>query len=403
MIRFTERRRKMISQTGKERIQETLRRAVRNRELPGINLMILKDGEELFYCEEGYSNLEQRKKIRRDTIVRLYSMTKPVTAAAVMLLVERGLLDLAQSVAELIPGFADQKVCQSDGTFVPVSRPSTIRDLMNMTAGLVYLGDETAAERETTKVYEEIAENMYGEHPVTTTEMANRIGRCPLKYQPGEIWQYSSGADVLGAVVEAVTGKTFGAFLREELFQPLEMPDTDFYVPEEKQDRLMTAYMWDKDGTLVPYKGCNLAIMNDMVVPNAFESGGAGLVSTIDDYAHFAQMLMDGGVYRGKRLMGRRTVEFLTTGSLAPEQRRGMDSWTALEGYTYGNLMRVPTDPGRAMAMGSPGEYGWDGWEGCYFANCPADRLTILMMTQKTDSGVAPVVRRVRNIIFSMI
>ena len=393
----------MISQTGKERIQETLRRAVRNRELPGINLMILKDGEELFYCEEGYSNLEQRKKIRRDTIVRLYSMTKPVTAAAVMLLVERGLLDLAQSVAELIPGFADQKVCQSDGTFVPVSRPSTIRDLMNMTAGLVYLGDETAAERETTKVYEEIAENMYGEHPVTTTEMANRIGRCPLKYQPGEIWQYSSGADVLGAVVEAVTGKTFGAFLREELFQPLEMPDTDFYVPEEKQDRLMTAYMWDKDGTLVPYKGCNLAIMNDMVVPNAFESGGAGLGSTIDDYAHFAQMLMDGGVYRGKRLMGRRTVEFLTTGSLAPEQRRGMDSWTALEGYTYGNLMRVLTDPGRAMAMGSPGEYGWDGWEGCYFANCPADRLTILMMTQKTDSGVAPVVRRVRNIIFSMI
>lgn len=403
MIRFTERRRKMISQTGKERIQETLRRAVRNRELPGINLMILKDGEELFYCEEGYSNLEQRKKIRRDTIVRLYSMTKPVTAAAVMLLVERGLLDLAQSVAELIPGFADQKVCQSDGTFVPVSRPSTIRDLMNMTAGLVYLGDETAAERETTKVYEEIAENMYGEYPVTTTEMANRIGRCPLKYQPGEIWQYSSGADVLGAVVEAVTGKTFGAFLREELFQPLEMPDTDFYVPEEKQDRLMTAYMWDKDGTLVPYKGCNLAIMNDMAVPNAFESGGAGLVSTIDDYAHFAQMLMDGGVYRGKRLMGRRTVEFLTTGSLAPEQRRGMDSWTALEGYTYGNLMRVLTDPGRAMAMGSPGEYGWDGWEGCYFANCPADRLTILMMTQKTDSGVAPVVRRVRNIIFSMI
>ena len=393
----------MISQTGKERIQETLRRAVRNRELPGINLMILKDGEELFYCEEGYSNLEQRKKIRRDTIVRLYSMTKPVTAAAVMLLAERGLLDLAQSVAELIPGFADQKVCQSDGTFVPVSRPSTIRDLMNMTAGLVYLGDETAAERETTKVYEEIAENMYGEHPVTTTEMANRIGRCPLKYQPGEIWQYSSGADVLGAVVEAVTGKTFGAFLREELFQPLEMPDTDFYVPEEKQDRLMTAYMWDKDGTLVPYKGCNLAIMNDMVVPNAFESGGAGLVSTIDDYAHFAQMLMDGGVCRGKRLMGRRTVEFLTTGSLAPEQRRGMDSWTALEGYTYGNLMRVLTDPGRAMAMGSPGEYGWDGWEGCYFANCPADRLTILMMTQKTDSGVAPVVRRVRNIIFSMI
>src|SRR5699024_7249840 len=147
--------------------------------------------------------------------------------------------DLAQPVAELIPGFADQKVCQSDGTLVPAARPSTVRDLMNMTAGLVYLGDETAAERETTKVYENIIERMYGEHPVTTTEMANQIGRCALRYQPGEIWQYSSGADVLGAVVEAVTGVTFGEFLREEFFGPLEMPDTDFYVPQEKQDRLI--------------------------------------------------------------------------------------------------------------------------------------------------------------------
>ncbi len=393
----------MLSQTGKEKICETLRQAVQNQEVPGANLLILKDGEELLYCEEGFASLEEKKEIRRDTIVRLYSMTKPVTAAAVMMLVERGQLDLAQPVAELIPGFAGQKVCQSDGTLVPVRRPSMVRDLMNMTAGLVYLGDETAAERETTKVYEDIARKMYGEHPVTTTEMANRIGQCPLRYQPGEIWQYSSGADVLGAVVEAVTGKTFGAFLREELFDPLDMSDTDFYVPAEKQDRLMTPYMWDENGKLVPYTGCNLAIMNDMSVPNAFESGGAGLVSTVDDYAHFAQMLMDKGVYRGRRLMGARTVEFLTSGSLTPEQRKGMDSWTALEGHTYGNLMRVLKDPGRAMAMGSQGEYGWDGWEGCYFANCPADRLTILMMTQKTDSGVAPVVRRVRNLLFSML
>lgn len=391
----------MLSETVKGRMRETLLRAVENQETAGVNLLILRNGEELFYLEEGYADLEQKKKMERDTICRLYSMTKPVTAAAVLLLVERGLLDLAQPVESLIPSFADQKVCQADGSLAPVLRPSTVRDLLNMTAGLVYLGDETAAERETTKVYEEITERMYGEHPVTTMEMAEKIGRCPLKYQPGEIWQYSSGADVLGAVVEAVTGKTFGQFLEEEFFLPLEMQDTGFYVPKEKQNRLAVPYMWNGEGKLVPYTGCNLAIMNDMAVPNAFESGGAGLVSTIDDYAHFAQMLMNRGVYRGRRILGERTVEFLTTGSLTPEQRRGMDSWTSLDGHTYGNLMRVLQEPGRAMAMGSRGEYGWDGWEGCYFANCPEERLTILLMMQKTDSGVAPVVRKIRNLLFA--
>lgn len=391
----------MVSKTAGNRMKETLLRAIENREMAGASLMILQDGEEQFYCEEGYADLEQKKRIGRDSIYRLYSMTKPITAAAVMLLVERGLLDLAQPVESLIPTFAGQKVCRKDGTLVPAQRPSTVRDLLNMTAGLVYLGDETAAERETTKVYEEIEKRMYGNDPMTTMEMALAIGRCPLKFQPGEIWQYSSGADVLGAVIEAVTKKTFGEFLREEFFAPLEMKDTDFYVPAEKRDRLVTPYMWNPGGNLVPYTGCNLAIMNDMAVPNAFESGGAGLVSTIDDYANFARMLIGKGEYKGRRIMSGRTVEYFTTGSLTPGQRKGMDSWMALEGHTYGNLMRVLQEPGRAMAMGSAGEYGWDGWEGCYFANCPAEGVTILLMMQKTDSGVAPVVRRVRNILFS--
>lgn len=221
----------------------------------------------------------------------------------------------------------------------------------------------------------------------------DKAGDCGSSHDAGGERQDRScpaGADVLGAVVEAVTGVTFGEFLREEFFGPLEMPDTDFYVPQEKQDRLIVPYMWDAEKKLIPYKGCNLAIMNDMAVPNAFESGGAGLASTIDDYAHFAGMLMAKGVYKGKRLMGERTVEFLTTGALTPGQRRGMDSWLALEGHTYGNLMRVLTEPGRAMAMGSFGEYGWDGWEGCYFANCPKEGLTILQMPAVHASHLRP-------------
>lgn len=390
----------MRQETAKK-MQAALCRAVDAGEMAGVSLLILKDGEEQVYCEAGYADIEKEQKLQRDHIFRLYSMTKPLTAAAVMLLMERGEIDLAQPVSDFLPGFLNQQAVGENGELRPVIRPSTIRDLLNMTAGLVYLGDETAAERETTKVFEDTEKRMYGDTPVTTMELANRIGRCPLRWQPGEIWQYSSGADVLGAVVEAASGRRFGEFLREEFFEPLEMKDTAFYVPEEKQARLARAYRQNEQGRLVPYEGCNLAIMNDMRIPNAFESGGAGLVSTIDDYANFARMLLAGGVFKGKRILAERTVQFLTNGSVSEQQRKGIELWTAMAGYTYGNLMRVMKEPGRAMSLGSEGEYGWDGWEGCYFANCPKEKLTILLMMQKTDSGVAPVVRRIRNLLFA--
>lgn len=387
----------------KQKIERLIHRAVEAGEDAGISVLIVKDGKELAYCEAGCADREAGIPVRRDTIFRLYSMTKPVTAAAAALLLERGELDLGQPVGDFIPSFKDQSVCGEDGALVPVRRPSTVRDLLNMTAGLVYLGDETEAERQTSRVYAQICAGLDTGKQITTQEMAERIGRCPLRFQPGARWQYSAGADILGAVIERVSGRRFETFLREELFEPLEMEDTGFSVAPEKAGRVAEVYQRNAQGGLSVYSGCHLGVMHDVTKKNAFESGGAGLVSTIDDYAKFAQMLLDGGSYKGRRLLNRRTVDFLTGGSLEAGQERGLKTWSSLVGYTYGNLMRVLKEPGQAVSLGSRGEYGWDGWLGCYFANCPAERLTILAMMQRTDSGIQPVVQKIRNIVFSSI
>ena len=182
------------------------------------------------------------------------------------------------------------------------------------------------------------------------------------------------------------------------------MCDTGFWVPEEKKDRLVKTYVCTEGETPALYTKNHLDICNRMDRRPAFESGGAGLVSTIDDYSHFAQMLLNGGSYKGKQILGSSVVKFLTGHVLSECQqkvfeREGMP-W--LEGFSYGNFMRVMTDPRRACTLGSQGEYGWDGWLGCYFANAPKDRMTVLMMTQKTDAGTFRMTRLLRNVIYNL-
>ena len=157
----------------------------------------------------------------------------------------------------------------------------------------------------------------------------------------------------------------------------------------------------DGKGGLKLYSGNNLGVNQSMNLAPAYEAGGAGLVSTIDDYARFSLMLMNGGSYESVKLMHPSTVKYMTTKSLSPEQQKGLEAWYELEGHSYGNLMRVLIDPSKAGTIGSPYEYGWDGWLGCYFANCPADHLNFLFMTQKTDAGTMEITRKLRNIIIS--
>lgn len=380
-----------------QRLQALLDRAVAEQEFAGMNLLVRRGGEELAYVQAGYADAERGVPFSRNTIARMYSMTKPVTAAAAMLLVERGQLDLGQSVSEFLPGFRDQTVWQQ-GERVPVRRDVQVKDLLNMTSGLSYPGDDEAG-REAGAVFHQADQALYGSAPMDTLELANRLGRCSLAFQPGERWMYGTSADVLGAVIQQVSGLRFGEFLRRELFAPLGMEDTGFYVPEKQRHRLAQVYE-RAEGKLLPYPTNNLDIRYTQDVSPAFESGGAGLVSTIDDYAKFAQMLLNGGQLGGVRVMQPGTVDFLTHGQLTPWQLDSMwRSWDGLAGYGYGNLMRVMEQPGMALCNPWPGEYGWDGWLGTYFCNSPANGVTVLLLCQRRDTGTSSVTRKIRNVL----
>ena len=378
--------------------QQLMDNAVARSELSGINLLIQKGGSDLLYLESGYASLADKKPWKRDTVMRLYSMSKPITGAAVMLLFERGLIDLGEAVSAYLPGIPAPTIIK-DGKQVPAERPVLLHDLLSMTSGLSYGSDSVAGEL-TGAVIEEAKSRLDGKNPMTTQEFAVRICSNPLEFSPGERFMYGTSADVLGAVVEAVSGKSFGEFLQDEFFTPLEMPDTGFSVPGSAQDRLANVYRRTPDKGLELYTDCHLAISNRMDRPPAFESGGAGLVSTLDDYAHFAQMLHDGGVYKGRRILSEKTIRFFTRASLQPWQQKELaDHWPGLSGYSYGNLMRVMTDPSRAVMFSTPGEYGWDGWLGAFFSNHPDCGLTFLVGMQLVDAGTTPLTRKLRNLL----
>lgn len=365
----------------------------------GVTCMVLQNGREQCYYEAGYRDISGQLPMTRDTIFRLYSMSKPITSAAVMMLLEEGKIDLLDPVSKYLPSFAGQCVMQN-GIMTPVTRPVTIQNLLNMTSGLVYLGENNAAEVRTGALFEEIIAGLNSSHPLTTMEIMDRLGQIPLAFQPGEKWQYGISADVLGAIVEVVSGMRFGEFLSKNIFEPLGMKDTAFYVPTDKQNRLAKVYDETADG-LQETDTCHLGIQNRMEREPAYESGGAGLVSTIDDYAAFTQMLLHGGSFHGVTLLSEKTVEFMTKAHLTPGQQYYVDQWESLPGFTYANLLRIMTDPGAAISLGSPGEYGWDGWLGTYMMNDPADKLTILIMQQKTNSGTTSYTRKIRNVVFS--
>jgi len=380
-----------------DQLKQVLKAAIENNELPGANLMILKEGQEIFYHEDGFADIEEKRPIRRDTIFRMYSMTKPVTAAAVMILLERGIIDLYEPVSKFLPGFVNQMV-EDESRLLPVERDVNIKDLLSMTSGLVYDGNDKAGQ-ETEAVFKEIEDRLLGDNPMGTIEVVNKLGKCPLAFQPGTAWRYGTSADVLGAVVEVASGMRFGEFLDKEIFKPLNMKDTAFWVPSQNRNRLAKAYNLEPYSGLKPYSGNFLGINNAMDRNPAFESGGAGLVSTIDDYARFATMLMNKGSFDGVQILKPKTVEYMTSCSLTYEQQK--DMWPELSGYTYGNLMRIMTDCSKAGILGSEGEYGWDSWTGAYFCNCPGEKLTFLFMRQLVNTGTTSLTRKLRNIIFS--
>lgn len=382
-------------------IQPFVEHEIEKNQIAGANICVIKDDKMIFNQSFGYADKENKKTMQRDTIFRLFSMTKPITAVAIMILYERGQIFLFDPVSKYLPGFKNQVVFKHKDSYEtePVKNDITILQLLNMTSGLTYPGTDNTSSIEMGKLFDEVKNKLEKGEPTNTYDFANRIGRIPLLFQPGESWNYGTSADILGAIIEVVTQKSLEQFLQEEIFEPLQMCDTSFYVTDEKRSRLSQIYEYKKEeGTLVPYTD-NYLGLNNYTKETAFLSGGAGLTSTIDDYAKFALMLLHKGMYQEKHILGRKTIDYMTKNQLNAKQLEAF-CWPSLRGHGYGNLLRIMTDPSHAGSNGSIGEYGWDGWTGNYITIDPKENLIILYFIQKTNTGTDDTTLKLRNIIF---
>lgn len=380
-----------------EKITDILVSSVENLDCAGVNVLVRRHGEEVLYTQAGFADIASRRHVQRDSIFRLFSQSKPVTAAAAMILIDRGVIDPMDPVERYIPSFANPKVIADDGTLTPARRSIRVMDLLGMTSGITY-PDDTAAGLGTAKVTNENHALIRQGGGMSTMEFISRLGEQPLAFHPGESWRYGYSADVLGAVVEAASGKSFGEFLKDELFDPLGMKDTAFWVAPEKQNRLVTAYVTDHK-SFTPWEDLNLCMGVYDRAPG-FESGGAGLTSTIEDYAAFAQMLLNDGMYNGHRILSPAAARYLASPQLLPHQLTAFCDGDP--GYSYGKLMKVCTDPGQVIGLSLKGQYGWGGWLGTNFFNLPSEQMTILLMqniTGPVDNG--RVMRMVVNAVLS--
>ncbi len=383
----------------------------------GVNALLYIDNKEIGYWQSGYADLAAQKKYSRNTICRMYSMTKTITAVAVYKLIEQGKLDLGQDLAFYLPCFGNLQVCETpgrNGTPRRAARPILIQDLLNMTSGYTYGAwseQGTLCEHLTSDLINKLNEDAAGPNKITTQEFARLISKIPVSFEPGTDYQYGYSADILGAVIEKVADCSFGEFLRRNVFAPLGMNDTDFYVPAPKQPRLSNVYRCNMNysdnepsptATLEPFTSCNLGISHKMDRMPAFQSGGAGLCSTIDDYMRFGLMLVNGGQLDGQRILNRQTVSFMSSAQLsAPLQQKFDQKMPHLSGYTYCNLLRIAKNPTECKVITSKGEYGWDGWLGPYIGIDPANKLVLVMTMQRTDTGTSDLTRRVKNVIYS--
>ena len=330
--------------------------------------------------------------MRRDSIFRITSMTKPVTAAAAMMLIEECKLRLDDPVDPWLPELADRKVLRAiDGALddtMPARRAITLRDLLTFRLGLGMI----MAFPDRHPVQKAIAEAGFAPGPVFPSfapdELMRRYGTLPLVYQPGERWLYNSGTEILSVLIARAAGTTFGKFLRERIFAPLGMKDTDFSVPADKLDRLVTCYMRD-------HASGELKVFDDPVTgkfakPPVFENGSAGLVSTADDFNAFAQMMLNGGRLGSERILSRPSVELMTTDHLTSEQKQGSELFFG-DNKGWGLGLSVFTR--RDNLCNVPGRFGWDGGYGTSWYSDEKENLTGILLTQRMmDSPQPPAV-----------
>ena len=376
------------------RLDAHFKKYVDDGRLPGWSLAVARDGEVAHVANYGFADIEAKRPLEGDAIFRIASMTKPICGVAAMILWEEGLFELRDHVKWYIPSFADQKVFRSGSTtnprLDPVTEPMEMWHLFTHTAGLTY-----------GFMYSHSVDQMYrnagfewGTPPdKDLAGICDMLAALPLLFQPGAEWNYSMSIDVLGRVVEVLSGMSLGEFMKKRIFDPLGMTDTAFWVPEDKVDRLASLYVMNP----ADRKAMRLDAMAGGATRKPLaEMGGGGLSSTMSDYMKFAMMLRNGGELNGVRILSPRTVAYMASNHLPDgadlsEFGRPLFAETAFDGVGFGLTMSVTLDPMKAKVPGSVGDYGWGGAFSTIFTVDPVEDLVYLFMTQLMPSSAHPI------------
>jgi CubicO group peptidase (beta-lactamase class C family) len=390
-----------LSSERLERIVPWMQLYVETGKLAGLSVLVSRRGRIAFRRAHGLADLARGTPMADDTIVRIYSMTKPLTSTAILMLYEEGLFQLDDPITRHLPEFRDMRVFTggSRGKWesVPAERDITFRDLLTHTSGLTYgFMDST------------LVDGMYRDGGVdfqtAETSLADVVARAagmPLLAQPGAEWNYSIATDVLGRLVEVIAGQPFDDFLRERIIRPLGMVDTDFHVPADKLGRFASNYVRGADGRLTLIDD---AVDGRYARPRSVPSGGGGLVSTAADYARFCRFILGQGELDGVRLLGRKTVELMTSnhlrGDLA-DMGQPRFSESSYSGIGFGLGFSVMLDPAKAQILGTPGEVAWGGAASTAFWIDPAEDLFVILLTQLMPSSALPLRRELRVLTYA--
>lgn len=373
--------------TRLKRLSDRLNEGVKNNELPGAVVLIARNGKIVMFESYGFRDKDAKVAMTNDTIFRIASMTKPIVTLAAMMLMEEGKLTLADRVSTYIPAFAGTKVAvpkkNDDGTvemvLEPQFRPMTVHDLMRHTSGLTY-GAVGA-----NPVKQSYLDMKVADRNQTNAEMADKLGKLALLYQPGTTWEYSMSTDVLGRVVEVASGMPLDKFIEERITKPLKMGDTAFEASADKKARGAKP-MKEGPKNEVP-------AIPDITEKFTWRSGGGGMVSTAADYARFLQMFANGGQLDGVRLVSRKTIDLMTADALPPDIKMGADMFRfeALEpsakmGQGFGLGFAVRNVQGVNPLPGSPNDYYWGGAYGTYFWHDPRERMYVVFMMQSPQA-----------------
>jgi CubicO group peptidase (beta-lactamase class C family) len=381
------------------RIREHFQRYVDAGQLAGTVTLVARRGRVAYLESQGHLEIERRRPMAADSVFRIYSMTKPIASVGLMMLYEEGRFQLDDPVHRFIPSWGDLRVFVSGNhpTFktAPVERPMTIRDLLSHTSGLTY-GFMERTNVDT--AYRKLGIADSGRPGYTLQHMVETLAKLPLEFSPGTLWNYSVSTDVVGHLIEVISGQRLDRYLAEHVLEPLGMHDTGFVIREDQVPRFAANYLREASGTLTLLDDPGQSHYRECT----FFSGGGGLVSTAPDYFRFTAMLRNHGELDGIRFLGRKTVELMTTNHLPGGQdltqlaQAGMFTETAYAGVGFGLGFSVMQSPARAQVLGTPGEYAWGGAASTAFWVDPAEDLIVIFMTQLMPSSTYPLRRELR-------